>query len=339
MAVALIIAGFQFFSAHRQPGTVVAWRLPWCADVLAATLTFLFDPILSFMEGCGFVANVARLRLQQAAAGSLLAWLALSTHHGLFAPAMMIFGTASTSFFWLLRRWKLLFGLWRHDPGKHHVLWGKEVWPFQWRIAVSWLSGYFIFQLFNPILFAFRGAAVAGQMGMSLNVVNALQAVAISWISTKSAPFGGMIARRDFAQLDKVFFRALIQAMCVFMAGGVLAWSIVVYLNMKHPGLAHRLLSPTLIAIMLLTTAMNVVVTAEATYLRAHKQEKFLINSVLGAIFVGSAAYFLGRSYGAAGIVMGNLVIAILLGLGGGTYVFWKYRRLWHADTPTQYGR
>lgn len=30
----------------------------------------------------------------------------------------------------------------------------NEIFPYQWRIALSWISGYFIFQLFNPVLFA-----------------------------------------------------------------------------------------------------------------------------------------------------------------------------------------
>ncbi len=45
------------------------------------------------------------------------------------------------------------------------ISWRREVWPFQWKIAVSWLCDYFIFQLFTPVLFAFRGPVEAGQDG------------------------------------------------------------------------------------------------------------------------------------------------------------------------------
>src|SRR5271168_3722252 len=92
MAVVLIPSGLFFFSRHQHPGQAVAWQAPWCLVALAATLTFQIDPVLSFLEGCGYVANVARLRLAQAMLGALLMWLALSTRHGLFAPAMMILG-------------------------------------------------------------------------------------------------------------------------------------------------------------------------------------------------------------------------------------------------------
>ena len=329
LAIFLLAAGSHFFTAHQHEN--VSWRLPWYAAALAATLTFQLDPILSFMEGCGFVPNVARLRLAQAMSGSTLAWLALVVHHGLFAPAMIIAGNAGVASIWLFRKRDLLMALLRHDPGGNRIHWWSEVWHFQWRIAVSWLCGYFIFQLYNPVLFAFHGAVVAGQMGMSLSLTNALGTVAISWINTKAAPFGAMIARKEFAKLDHLFFRSVRQSFAVCAAGAATVWIVVIYLNWAHIPLAHRVLDPVSLGLLLLTAPLNVIVFAEATYLRAHKQEKFLLNSVLGAILVGSSTYFLGRSYGAIGVVTGSLLVGLLMGLPLGTYTFVKYRRIWHA--------
>jgi hypothetical protein len=71
---------------------------------------------------------------------------------------------------------------------------------------------------------------------------------------------------------------------------------------------------------------------AEALYLRAHKQEKFLLNSILGALLVGASTFFLGRSFGAIGVVSGSLIIGLVMGLPLGTYTFLKYRRAWHEN-------
>jgi O-antigen/teichoic acid export membrane protein len=330
MAATLVPAGFWFFGTHTQRGAdAVAWRLPWCAAALAATLNFQLDPILSFFEGCGYVADVARLRFTQSATGSILAWMALISGHGLFAPSMMLVGMASAALLWLARRRRLLLGLLRHNPGEHRIEWAREVWPFQWKIAVSWLSGYLIFQLFNPVLFAYRGPVAAGQMGMSLSLVNALQAVAVSWVSTKAAPFGGLIAKRDFSQLDRLFSAAARQAVGVCVVGSLAVWLGCVYLNARHYKFAQRLLAPSLLAMMLVGAIVNIVVFAQAYYLRAHKEEKFLLNSVVGAIAVGTSTFLLGRRYGAAGMVIGNFVLNFG-GLAWATQVFVKYRRIWH---------
>ena len=331
MVCALVPAGLHFFAAHQPAGAPVTWRLPWCLVAGMAMLTFQLDPVLSFLEGCGFVANIARLRFVQAATGSVLAWTALLTHHGLFAPAMMIAGTASVSLVWITGKRRLLLGLLRYRPGTHRIRWGHEVWPFQWRIAVSWLCGYFIFQLFNPVLFAFKGPVAAGQMGMSLSLASALQAVAISWLSTKSAPFGGMIARKEYQRLDAVFFAAMKQSVTVCAAGALILWLGCVYLNVEHVRFAQRLLSPPALGILLLATTLNIIGFGQALYLRAHKQEKFLLNSIVCAILIGTSTYFFGKHYGAIGMVTGYLLVGLLVGLAMGTYTFVKWRRIWHA--------
>jgi hypothetical protein len=263
--------------------------------------------------------------------GSTLAWLVLAAHHGLFAPAMIMAGNAGVASIWLFRRRCLLLPLLRHNPGEHRIHWMKEVWHFQWRIAVSWLCGYFIYQLFNPVLFAYRGAVAASQMGMSLSISYALQSVSVSWISTKAAPFGGLIARKEYSILDTIFFRALRLSTAVCTAGAFFVWAAAVYLNWAHIRFAQRLLSLTSLGLLLLGAILNIIVFAEALYLRAHKQEKFLVPSVLGAILVGCSTYFLGKHYGAFGMVSGKLMIGLLIGLPWGTYIFFKYRRIWHV--------
>src|ERR1700686_3449201 len=286
MAATLLPVGFHFFSTHQHAGPTVFWRLPWCFAALMAALNFQIDPFLSFLEGCGYVPEVARLRFVQSATGSLLAWTVLINHHGLFAPSMMLFGMASASLVWLTGKRKLLLGLLRHQVGTHRIRWNQEVWPFQWRIAVSWLSGYFLFWIFNPVLFAFRGPVEAGKMGMSLSLANAIQAIAVSWVSTKSAPFGTLIARKEYQRLDKTFFQALRQSFAVSLAGALVAWLGCIYLNLQHFSFAQRLLSPLPLGILLVYMIVTVTIAAEAYYLRAHKQEVLFINSLVGAVAV-----------------------------------------------------
>src|SRR5215467_1686384 len=125
VAATLIPSGFYFFSTHQHAETV-AWHLPWYCEAAMAALNFQLDPMLSFLEGCGYVSQVARLRFMQSIAGSLLAWVTLASGHGLFAPSMMLFGMASCSLLWLYRKRKLLLGLLRFDTGNNRIRWGEE---------------------------------------------------------------------------------------------------------------------------------------------------------------------------------------------------------------------
>ncbi len=332
MPCILIPAGLQFFAGNSHAGQEVAWRLPWWLVVLAASLAFQIDPVFSFLEGCGYVPQVARTRLWQALLGSVLAWVAMLTHHGLFAPAMAIAGQVLAGSAWLYTRRRLLFPLFVYHAGQDRIHWWQEVWPFQWRIAISWICGYFIFQLFNPILFAYWGPIAAGQMGMSLNISNALMAVSIAWVNTKAAPFGAMIARKEYAKLDRIFFRTLAQSLVVCVLGSAAVWSSVIYLNVEQSRFAHRVLGPLPFGMLLLTMIFNHIGISEAIYLRAHKQEKFLLISVAGALFMLFSSYLLGKRFGAIGMISGYLGATSIGGLGFGTFTFLKYRRIWHAE-------
>jgi uncharacterized membrane protein len=332
MAVAVVGAGFHFFAAHRQASAPVAWKLPWVCAVVAAIFTFQMDPVFSFLEGCGFVPQVARMRFSQAIAGTGLAWVAFIMHRGLFAPAAIIGGQAIAGFLFLFSKRHLLVPLLLRRPGRQIVGWRSEIWPFQWRIAVSCICSYFIFPLFSPVLFAYRGATEAGRMGMSLNIANALGAVASAWIYTKASPFGNMVARRDFATLDRVFFRTLVQSGALLLGGEAVIIGGLFFVARHVPHLAARMLPIPLFALLMFTIFLNHIAVSEAAYLRSHKREPFLIMATTVGILTGVSTLLTARVWGAAGVIIGYFCFGGIFFLGGGTYIFLRLRRLWHES-------
>ncbi len=335
--IVLIPTGLYFFSSHQHLGDIVSWRAPWIAAASAAVFAFLLDPLYSFFEGCGFVSNVAHMRWVQAIVGSLLAWTALIIHHGLYAPAAVIAGQVLVGAIWLFGRRGLLSCLLTHETKGQHVSWQNEIWPFQWRIAISWISGYFVYQTFTPFLFAYKGPVASGQMGMSISFANSIMVIAMAWVSTKAAPFGTLIAQKRYRQLDTLFFNALRQSTLVGALGAIVIWSATTYLHSTHSLYSHKLLSPLPFGILLTAALLNHLFASIATYLRAHKQEKLFQLSLSIAIAVLLSNYFFAKTSGALGMVAGYLVILALMGLGCGTLIFNKYRRLWHSNEQSSW--
>jgi hypothetical protein len=333
MAIALWPIGLHFFNTHNHAASGVPWRGPWCLLVLGAAFTFQIDPIFSFLEGCGFISQVARMRLFQNMLGAVLSWTAMLTHHGLYSPAMMILGQATVGAIFLFTppHRQLLGNLLRYRVGEHFVGWRREIWPFQWRIALSWLCGYFIFQIFTPVLFAFQGPVSAGQMGMSLTVSSGIGSVAVAWMTTKSSPFGNLIARGKIAELDKTFFTTLRQSTILLLIAAATFFLLLVIGGPHFPKLAMRILPPRIFVLLLLTTLMNHIVLCEAIYLRAHKREPFLLVTVVSSILLTTSTLLLGRFLGANAVVAGYFAITAFYGLPYATHVFLKKRREWHS--------
>ena len=330
MGLVLLFAGSHFFSAHAASS--VSWKIPWVCIVCAAVLTFQMDPIFSFLEGCGFVAQVARMRFTQAISGTVLAWLLLTQHRGLFAPAAVISGQAAAGFVFLLSKRGFLLPLLRRKCGTDIVGWHTEIWPFQWRMALSFFCSYLIFPLFNPVLFAYRGASEAGRMGMSLTIATSLGTVAYAWINTKASPFGAMIARRDFGTLDRVFFRTLCQSGALLLAGDGIVLCGIFGVERRLPQLIQRMLPLPILALLMLAVFLNHLLYSEALYLRAHKREPFLLLSIVVALICCANTLVSGRWWGATGVTVGYLICGGMINLAGGTYVFMRSRRIWHSS-------
>lgn len=331
MFACLLPIGFFFF--RRVAACSSDWIGPWVLVASVACLNLTATPLFSFCEGCGMVPQVAFARLLQSIVGSLLGWGSLLVGCGLYAPGATILGQLLVALFWLMRRERLLVGLYRLAPGGSILHWRTEVWPFQWRIAISWVSGYFIFQLFNPVIFAYQGAVAAGQMGMSLTLSTALTTIAISWVNTKAAPFGGMVERREFARLDAVFFRALWQSLALSVCGAASIWLGALLLRWYGVALAQRVLPPVPLAFLLIASVVNHAVFAEATYLRAHKQEVFLAVSVVNAVCMALSTWLLGRAMGAWGVSLGYMLVTVLISFPMSVCIFTRMRRNWHTAT------
>lgn len=338
MLATVLPAGLYFFGTHAQHGMTVGWKWPWISLVVASAITFQLDPVCAFFEGCGFVSNIAQMRFVQAAVGSILAWTAMLTHHGLFSPAMLISGNAVVQIGYLTRpRFRrLLSDLIRRSVAGHSVSWRHEIWPFQWRIAITWLASYCTVQLVNPILFLFRGPVAAGRMGMSLSIANSISTVGLAWMSTKAAPFGSLIARGETAALDSLFFRTLRQSIILLSIACTGFFLCLLIAGRFLPHLAARVLPNWAFALLLVTILLNHIFFSEALYLRAHKREPLLVQAVVIAVLMAISTYISARFWGASEITVGYFIFAGVLAAGWGTRTFLEKRREWYGEPKSR---
>jgi len=335
MGLMLAPLGMLFFARHAVPAAVqVAWQGPWLLAVAASVAGLWCQPFYSFLDGCGQVRAVAALRLRQAVVGMALAWTAMLLHHGLYSPALVIAGQAGTGLVFMAMRRRLLMGLLGHQARDASIRWSREVWPFQWRIAVSWMCSYFTIQVFIPILFALRGPVEAGQMGMSISITGYMTGLVLPWITTKATPFGRLIAQRQFQGLDRLFLRTLGQALAVFAMIALAADGVAALLSDVAPGLAARMVSPQLFALLVLAAGASCVVQSLATLLRSFKREPFLWQSLAVASLTLLLAVFTAPRWGNAGVTLGYLVASAGIGLPSALMIFARARRRYLSMSP-----
>jgi hypothetical protein len=334
LAIALILlpAGFLFFSHKTQDYSHVDWQGPWVAVVLISAVSFMVVPLYSFLDGCGQIKEVAQARFAQSLAVLVMSWGAMIAGEGLYAPAMVNLGVVIIALGFLAPRRRLLISLLRHPRNGDKVSWRTEVWPFQWKLAVSWLCTYAVTQLFTPVLFLARGPVEAGRMGMSVNIVAYLPMLVLSWISTKVTPFGQLIKLGRLEELDRLFFRSLRQSLAVLALLVIGCMGGVIGLRYLLPDLAARMEPPGIFAFLLATAISTFIVQSMAVYLRSFKKEPFLVQSIVVSSLTLTGIAFTASQWGSFGVAAVYFVCTGLVGFLTAVAIFRSRRLLERAD-------
>lgn len=328
----LLFVGYVFFEYFGKLGEGVSWKGPWLILTFATGCNLIVTPLLSFFEGIGKVKNVAKLRMYQQFIQLFLLVTSLLGGLKLYSGGIAAFGSFLIVSIWILSKgqMRVIRCLWKEKSVNYIISWKQEIFPFQWRIAVSWLSGFFMFYLFTPIIFATDGPIVAGQMGMTLAALTGITSLIMSWINTKIPTMSGFISKKDFLSLDQLFFKTLYQALSVSIFIFLLFIIGVNYMDVYEYTIAERFLDIKEITLLCIITFINQIVFYLATYLRCHKKEPFMINSITMAILISFSTFVLGQKFGMSGIILGYFVLTVFVYFPWNIYVFKQKRKLWH---------
>jgi hypothetical protein len=304
LAVVLLPLGILFFAQMAHAADRVHWLGPWITAVLATSVTFFLTPLCSFIEGCNQVRQVATLRMYQALMVMAISWGAIASGHGLYACAMVNLGWSAACLVFLARRGPLVLSLLRYPAAENRISWRSEIWPFQWKIAVSWLCSYFTMQVFTPVIFVFRGPEEAGRMGISLNIVGYLPIVVLCWMMPKAVRFGQLVKFGRLQELDSLFFRTLKLSLALVLILMGACFTAVLGVQSAFPKIALRLETPFIFALLLFAAAGSFVVQSTAIYLRSFKREPYLIQSMAVAMLTVAGILVAASRWGSLAIAI-----------------------------------
>lgn len=326
--VGLSIGGHLFFL--QSPTQNVSWKLPWISLCVFTGINLFTVAIWSLLEGCNQVSNVYFYRFFQGLLGSMAAWTAILLGADLWTASIVtIMGLIYAGLFLRRKYWEFFKSLLLIKPKGARLNWLTDILPFQWRIAVSWISGYFMFFLFTPVLFHYHGPIIAGQMGMTWSLCGVLSSLGLAWLSPRVPQFGMMVAQKRYEEMDRLFWRLTFIILGVTISGAAMIWLLVFALNYYDHSLAARLLSPFTVFLFLLATIVHTASLPMSIYLRAHKKEPLLFVSVLLGVLIGLSTWLLGKYYSALGMAVGYLVIYTMI-FPITVFVWRRCKKAWH---------
>jgi hypothetical protein len=323
-AILLVPGGLIFFGA--KSGAPQHWALQWVllCGVTASGLVVL--PLMSVLEGTGRLAHVYAVRLIVAVCGSLACWATFASGAGLLATVMVPTMAFVIPAFWLVRSWRGLCSMARHQAVSEFD-WRREVWPLQWRVAIGLLCGFAMTQINIPLLFHAQGAIVAGQLGLSLAIVNMIGLIAQSWITRRVPLMADAVARRDWATLDALFMRDFAASSGIFLLGAVVAIGFVAALS--GTTYSHRILPAWQLAALFAYTFSNQLIAGLAAQLRSFRREPLMPLIAVTTLLTLPLNVWAIRHYSSAGLVTSLAAMNSLVALPIAVLVWRRCNRIW----------
>jgi hypothetical protein len=323
------VGGSVYFRRFAPVASAPPWELAWWLATLATAAGVLLTPFFSFLEGANRVERAHGTRLAQGLVSRGAGFAAIVSGAGLYTLAFTraasllsgAAGVAGEGRGFLRRFW--------HRKGEGRVSFREELWPLQWRFALSWLSGYVVNSLFTPVLFASHGPVVAGRMGLTVTAGAAISSAAFAATATKVPRLALFAARREFQRMDALFRRAALSSLALALAGALLFWLGLLAARRLELPIASRFLSPLETALFLVAVVLQQLRFAMGSYLRAHKEEPFVSLAAFEGIFALVFLTLLGRRFGSLGMVSGFLGLTLLTMIPA-VAIFERCRSLWH---------
>jgi O-antigen/teichoic acid export membrane protein len=329
VAFGIGVIGYVFFS--RSPNHGVVWVWPWFLMSMLTGVSMCLSSLLFVLEGCNQLKEVYFYKLIYGIVLSLAMWLGILCGYELWiAPLSLAAGIFWSIAFLLVKYHRFLWQLmWL--PVTSILDWKYQIWPMQWRIALSWVSGYFCFCLFTPLAFHYQGAIEAGRVGMTLKLASVVSMIGNAIISPKGPKFGVLIAKSKYGSLDRLFWKVMMASSIIGCLGFLFILSSVLILFACNHPYSFRMLSPLPTGLFLLASVLMQISSVQSTYLRAHRKEPFFVLSVASAVLVGISTWVLGSKYGSTAMAVGYFVIVALFVIPYGTLVWYRCRRTWHT--------
>lgn len=287
--------------------------------ICVATI-FTFQLFIGFaiLEGLNNVTEAFFLRTIYVITLISIQVIMLASGLSYFSLAIgQITALAVASIIFLLRNYPYLKQIGKASTNATDLSIRKKVIPFQLRVAVSWLFGFLPIQLMPTLLIGSLGAAWAGRIGMTQQLVTAISATAFIFVQTVVPKLGQLVASGHNCEIKKIYKIAVRRSFAITMLGIITIVIAKILMEYVSPEIADRILPLQLLIVFITLGLINWITFARAALARTYHQEIMFWPTILGGVstlLVFAMSSYLSPTAVVYGLVISSTVASIIIG-------------------------
>ena len=312
--IGLFIGGYLFIkdSPPKNIINVNVWFLPWLVICILKSIQILISPGITFLDGINEVAPVNKFRFEQSIMERSVSWLVLIIGGNLWLFAAGALVNISGQVVFLKRKYLSLFKHIGQLKKNRLRIWRSEIFPLQWRFAVSSLAGYLYFSFLVPLVFWYLGPVEAGKLGITWAIITMFWNLAVTPIAAAMPSLAGFAAKNDFLSFKKYLRQPLINSIVLLLGGIIILYAGLIFLNVYFSSTAGRFLDLLTSAIFLLAIIPHHLRFLMISYMRALKKDPFWFISISESILLLFIFFIFSKHSGFFGLSLGFLTVSIL---------------------------
>ena len=306
------VIGWVLFADDQQVGANL--QTIWLAYVVLVACSMSFHLFLRLFEGLGFVVEAAIARSVQSAANIAVIYLLAIYGMGIISMVVaLLIALIAACIYFLASSSKIRSACRPSLAVKGIINWRKDVYPFQSKVAVSWLAGYVIFQSQVPILYSLAGPIQAGQLGIAVQIFQSLNTSANIFLTYNIKDWTRLSVNDDMQALNKSFMRTLALTLgitivgCIAIVGGIFI--------IRHLGwqMAVRFPDLSLLILFAIAACFNQIFFCLGYYFRAQGREPLWWVSVIAAIAILIVPAILWQSFDITAAIWSFLFVSVVI--------------------------
>lgn len=332
---ALAAIGFGWRTLEDKVSTD-DWKIPLVCLSIVAAGTVALAPRLAILEGAGYRDSVYKVRFFQMLLGTLAVWVTLLMGFKLWALVLSSFVQFLCSFlatFVIHRSFFQTLHRSQEDRETNHpggeesgLMWLSEVFPLQWRVALTSIAYHVATQFFTVILVRYHGEESAGQLGMTMSIVMAIQGMAITFIQTKFSLISNLHGAGDREEAGELWRRSALISTGLLVTALASVLTIIWFLPLAERGWEDRFIAPWQMVILAMGCIANHGVALQSFYVLSRKGRPFLTACLIGFGVTAVAVWLGGARWGVTGIVTGYAFGMLGVTLPLHSLSYWLYR-------------
>jgi hypothetical protein len=303
------------------------WQPQWLALSVLVGFDIALSGLLFPLEGAGQVRSVYFCRMVRSFVNSIGLWLFIVAGFQLWSISIALAGSLVWTVYFIATNGKLVVAALRPGTPVARIDWLSEVFPAQWRLALSSIAEYVSFYTMIPLMYVMHGPLIAGQLGVTWQIAAAISSIAGAVISTRFPEFSRLAEARSIRDLDRLFLTTSLVSMAICLLGALSFWLCVLLFERAGFEIATRVLPLDQVAILMFGILIWHSNLSIASYLRAHGGDPFLPASLSGATLLFVANLTLGRWFGPVGLLWGYALTGACFMAPLGFYLLHRMRR------------